>query len=481
MKNFSFKDFNLDEDIIRALGELGYEKPTEVQCRTIDAVLQGRDAIVSSRTGSGKTAAYAIPLCQTISWEEGKPQALILVPTRELAVQVKEDIGSIGRFKRLRTVALFGKQPFSLQERELKSRTHVVVGTPGRLLDHINRGTLSLERIKYLVIDEGDELLNMGFEEQVKSIISRVPERRITLMFSATLPDNIENLASFCTINPVRISISSNEQEKASITHYLYSCQKEEKQKLLMDLLTVKNPSSCIIFANTREAVEEVFKELQSAGLNVKRLHGGMLQQDRLSTMEAFKRGLFRYLVATDVASRGIDIEAVPLIINYEVPEEKETYVHRTGRTGRAGATGEAITLMASWQRKYVTAIEEYSGVQFTDCKAPEREQVDNCKKSFMETSRTHPEEKQDKASRVGEDITKLYINGGKKKKIRPGDLVGAITSIEGVEAEDIGIIEVQDNVSYVDILNSKGKLVIKALSESTIKGKKLRVEKAKG
>ena len=185
-------------------------------------------------------------------------------------------------------------------------------------------------------------------------------------------------------------------------------------------MLITKNPDSCIIFANTRETVEDIFKELESKGVMVKRLHGGMLQQDRLDTMEEFKRGHFRYLVATDVASRGIDIEAVPLIINYEVPEEKETYVHRTGRTARAGATGEAITLMAPWERKYAETIEEFSGIEFIHCERPEGEQVAECKKEFLKTAGSLPEEKQDKASQVGRNISKLYINGGKKKKIRP-------------------------------------------------------------
>lgn len=479
MENTGFEDFALDNEILRALEELGYTAPTEVQDRTIRKVLEGKDVIVSSRTGSGKTAAYAIPICQAIRWDIGVPQALVLVPTRELAVQVSEDINSIGRFKRIRSVALFGKEPFSIQENKLKNRTHVIVGTPGRLLDHIHRG-LMLDEIRYLVIDEGDELLNMGFEEQVRSIITRLPENRTTLLFSATLPENIESLARFCTRNPERINIKSSIEQKASIRHLLYTSGKEEKMELLMNLLITKNPASCIIFANTRETVEDIFKELEKKGVSVKKLHGGMLQQDRLHTMDEFKRGRFRYLVATDVASRGIDVEAVSLIINYEVPEENETYVHRTGRTARAGASGEAITIMAPWERKYVDAIEDYTGIVFIECEFPDIEQVQKEKKHFMETNRTLPEEKQDKASQVGKDITKIYINGGRKKKIRPGDLVGAITSIEGVDAGDIGIIEVQDNVSYVDILNNKGSLVIRKLSEGTIKGKKLRVEEAK-
>lgn len=479
MENTGFEDFALDNEILRALEELGYTAPTEVQDRTIRKVLEGKDVIVSSRTGSGKTAAYAIPICQAIRWDIGVPQALVLVPTRELAVQVSEDINSIGRFKRIRSVALFGKEPFSIQENKLKNRTHVIVGTPGRLLDHIHRG-LMLDEIRYLVIDEGDELLNMGFEEQVRSIITRLPENRTTLLFSATLPENIESLARFCTRNPERINIKSSIEQKASIRHLLYTSGKEEKMELLMNLLITKNPASCIIFANTRETVEDIFKALEKKGISVKRLHGGMLQQDRLHTMYDFKRRRFRYLVATDVASRGIDVEDVPLIINYEVPEENETYVHRTGRTARAGAYGEAITIMAPWERKYVDAIEDYTGLEFIECELPDKEHVRKEKKRFMETNRTLPEEKQDRASRVGKDITKIYINGGRKKKIRQGDLVGAITSIEGVDAGDIGIIEVQDKVSYVDILNNKGSLVIRELSEGTIKGKKLKVEEAK-
>ncbi|GAF08443.1 ATP-dependent RNA helicase YxiN [Paenibacillus pini JCM 16418] len=262
MDERQFKDYALSEDIVRALDSLGYKNPTPVQSEVIPVALEQIDLVVKSQTGSGKTAAYGIPVCDLVDWNENKPQALILTPTRELAMQVKEDITNIGRYKRIKAVAVYGKQPFSVQKTELKQKAHVVVGTPGRVLDHIQRGTIALERLKYLVLDEADEMLNMGFIEQVQAIIQAIPEDRMTMLFSATLPEDVEKLSRKYMDNPMHIEIKGTGITTEQIEHSLYEVKNNDKFALLRNLTIVKNPDSCIIFCRTQEQVNDVYKKL---------------------------------------------------------------------------------------------------------------------------------------------------------------------------------------------------------------------------
>ncbi|MGI0532502.1 DEAD/DEAH box helicase [Bacillus pfraonensis] len=479
MSGKSFKEYALSKEIIRALTSLKYENPTEVQGKVIPVALEKKDLVVKSQTGSGKTASFGIPLCEMVKWEENKPQALILTPTRELAVQVKEDITNIGRFKRIKATAVYGKSPFARQKLELKQKTHIVVGTPGRVLDHIEKGTLCLEKLKYLVIDEADEMLNMGFIDQVEAIIDELPTNRMTMLFSATLPEDVENLSSTYMKSPINIEIKASGITTDKIEHRLLEVREEEKFSLLKDITTVENPDSCIIFCRTQENVDHVFRQLKRSGYPCDKLHGGMIQEDRFAVMNDFKRGKFRYLVATDVAARGIDIENITHVINYDIPLEKENYVHRTGRTGRAGNSGKAITFVTPYEERFLAEIEEYIGFEIQKIEAPSKEGVAKKKAAFEEKINTKPIMKKEKSAGLNKDIMKLYFNGGKKKKIRAVDFVGTIAKIPGVTADDIGIITIQDNVSYVDILNGKGPLVLKVMKNTTIKGKRLKVHEA--
>ncbi|WP_379133994.1 DEAD/DEAH box helicase [Paenibacillus sp. sgz500958] len=480
MSKQEFKDYHLSEDILRALEVLNYEQPTEVQSRVLPVALEGQDLIVKSQTGSGKTAAFAIPLCESVDWAENRPQALVLTPTRELAVQVKEDITNIGRFKRIKAVAVFGKQPFAQQKDELSQKCHVVVGTPGRVFDHIERGTLHLSKIQYLVIDEADEMLNMGFIEQVDAILSKLPQDRVTMLFSATLPEAVKNLCLKYMKTPVDIEINTEAVAAPTIEHMLIEVKQPAKFKLLKDLITVENPDSCIIFCRTQDQVDALFRGFADADYPCDKIHGGMMQDERLEVMKAFKRGRFRYLIATDVAARGIDIENITHVINYDIPMEKESYVHRSGRTGRAGNQGKAITFVTPNEHKWVAEIEEYIGFSIPVVEAPSAEEVDEAREAFEQTIGFQPLLKQDKSESLNKDIMKLYFNGGKKKKLRAVDFVGTIAKLEGITVEDIGIITIQDNVSYVDILNGKGKQVLEAMKTTTIKGKQLKVHIAK-
>ncbi|MDZ5606589.1 DEAD/DEAH box helicase [Bacillus pseudomycoides] len=479
MSGKSFKEYALSKEIVRALTSLKYEQPTEVQGKVIPVALEKKDLVVKSQTGSGKTASFGIPLCEMVKWEENKPQALILTPTRELAAQVKEDITNIGRFKRIKAIAIYGKSPFARQKLELKQKTHIVVGTPGRVLDHIEKGTFSLERLKYLVIDEADEMLNMGFIDQVEAIIDELPTNRMTMLFSATLPEDVENLSRTYMKSPVNIEIKASGITTDKIEHSLLNVREEEKFSLLKDITTVENPDSCIIFCRTQENVDHIFRQLKRSGYPCDKLHGGMVQEDRFAVMNDFKRGKFRYLVATDVAARGIDIENITHVINYDIPLEKESYVHRTGRTGRAGNSGKAITFVTPYEDRFLTEIEEYIGFEISQMDAPSKEGVAKKTAAFEDKIYAKPIMKKEKSAGLNKDIMKLYFNGGKKKKIRAIDFVGTIAKIPGVTADDIGIITIQDNVSYVDILNGKGPLVLKVMKNTTIKGKQLKVHEA--
>ncbi|MER2038363.1 MAG: DEAD/DEAH box helicase [Solibacillus sp.] len=470
-----FKQFKLSQEINNALYDLDYTSPTEVQQKVLPHALEERDLIVKAQTGSGKTAAFAIPICEKIKWIENKPQALILTPTRELAVQVKEEFTNIGRYKRIKAAALYGKQPFRYQQDELKQKTHVAVGTPGRVLDHIEKGTLKLDKIRYVVLDEADEMLNMGFIEQVEVILAHLSTEPIMMLFSATVPEEIKNLSANFLNEPVDIEVH-NEEAAPKIEHGVMEVGEEEKLSTLAKVAVVENPDTCIIFCRTKDRVDEVHDYLYDREYSVDKLHGGMDQSTRLLVMNDFKRGDFRYLVATDVAARGIDIENISLVINYDLPMEKEAYVHRTGRTGRAGLAGKAITFVTPFEEEFLAGIEEFIGFTIPKMTLPTHEEVEAKVDAFDKKMAARPERKKQKSAKVDAKITKLYFNGGKKKKLRAIDFVGTIAKLPGMTAADIGIITILDASTFVEILNGKGQLVLKAMKTTPIKGKQLKV-----
>lgn len=476
MTTKKFKDYNLSADIVRALDGLGYSEPTEVQMKVLPVALEKKDLSVKSQTGSGKTAAFGIPICELVDWDENKPQALVLTPTRELAMQVSEDIMNIGRFKRIKATAVYGKQPFAKQRAELKQKSHVVVGTPGRVMDHIERHTLDLSKIEILVLDEADEMLSMGFIDLVESIIKQLPKERLTMLFSATLPKDVEKLCHKYMNDPLDIEIEKTELTDRQIEHEVYVVSENQKLDLLKDITIVENPDSCIIFCRTKDNVDQLVDSLDDAGYSVDKIHGGMEQDERFDVMNEFKRGEFRYLIATDVAARGIDIDRITHVINFDMPLENESYVHRTGRTGRAGEAGKAITLVTPYEDKFLASVERYIGFDIPQKEAPTKQQVVLNRASFIQKMKENPELKIDKKEKLNDDIVKLYFNGGKKKKLRAVDFVGTISKLNGITSDDIGIITIQENVSYVEILNGKGSSVLKQMKDTTVKGKKLKV-----
>jgi len=468
MNKRSFEKYHLSEEMTRALDLLKYEIPTEVQSEVIPRAMNKQDLIVKSQTGSGKTASFGIPLCELIEGEGYEPQALVLTPTRELAVQVQEDLADLGRFKKIKATAVYGKESFILQEERLEEKTHIIVGTPGRVMDHIDRDNLRVDEIQYLIIDEADEMLTMGFAAQVEAILKKIPSNRVTMVFSATMPKKVEKLCHTYMKDPTSIEIESEGMTTNAIEHCVIEVTEAGKMTLLKKLTNVENPKSCIIFCRTKRQVDTVFSELEKANYSCEKIHGGIVQEDRFAIMEGFKMGNFRYLVATDMAARGIDVANMTLVINYDVPMEKESYVHRTGRTGRAGNKGKAITFVTPVDGKILSAIETYIGIEITKIEGPAQQVVTE-----------HEKAKYNIIGNSSKDTMKLHINGGKTKKLRAVDFVGTIAKIPGVTVDDIGIITIQDDLSYIDIHNGKGPTVMRALSTSTIKGKKLKVSKA--
>lgn len=480
MNNINFKDFKLSNDILKTIDKLGYSKPSMVQQKVIPLILEDKDVMVKSQTGSGKTASFAIPICEKVELLEKKPQALVLSPTRELALQIKEDFKNIGRYKRIRCTAVFGKESSSIQKSQLRQRVHVVVGTPGRTIDHIESGSLDLSKIKYVVIDEADEMLSMGFIDQIQSILRKLPKKKNMLLFSATMPEKIIEIGNKYMKNPIDVEIEDKNSNNDRIDQFYYEVDQSDKFQLLEDIFYAKRPDSAMIFCSTRNTVEEVFNKMKDIKLPAKCFHGGMLQEDRIDVMNRFKRGEFPFLVCTDIAARGIDVDNIDYVINYDIPVETENYIHRIGRTGRFGKTGTAVSFITKYEHKFLESIEDKFNFNIKKGETIRKDEIEKGKKLLVEKLKNIPKLKKLNSSKLNSNITKLYINAGKKKKIRPGDIAGTISSIAGVNAEDVGIIDIQDSFSYVEILSGKGDLVLNALQDKTIKGKNVRVQKAK-
>ncbi len=478
--NITFESFGLSEPLLRSIELLGYHRPTEVQSVLIETMMEGSDVVIQSQTGSGKTAAFAIPICENIEFEPNRPQALILAPTRELALQIREDVFHIGRFKRIKVSAIFGKFPYEVQVKELKQKTHVVVGTPGRILDHIQRGTLDVSQIGTLIIDEADEMFKLGFIAEMNQIIKKLPTKRQTVLLSATIPDQVEELIAKAVRNPKIIKIEEESNVLERIMQYKLSVVEMAKQRVVREILMAQQPESCMIFCNLKATVDEVYETFSDMKFPIERLHGGMEQRDRTEIIQAFKQGKFRFLVATDVAARGLDIDQVSLIINYDIPLEAEIYVHRIGRTGRFDQKGKAITLVTSNQGRFLRNIEEFTGIRMESYVLPDKETMQSGQSDSFRQLREKRVVKKIKGEQLNQGITALQIRAGKQSKIRPTDIVGAICSIEGVAVEDIGVIHIGDLFSDVEILNEKGSLVHEQLQKVAIKGKLRKVIKTR-
>ncbi len=372
----SFREFGISENLLKSLEEIGYQAPTEVQAKVIPRVISGEDLIVISKTGSGKTGAFGIPMLEKLNHDDRGPKALILTPTRELAVQVDQDLKGMSKYKPIKTTVLYGGHSMLQEVEKLQKGVEIVTGTPGRVFDHITQGNLKTDAIAYLVLDEADRMLDMGFIDQVKRIIKKIPSNRVTMLFSATMPTEIQNLCKIYMKTPYTIEIESDTKTVDSISQYYYKVEANEKRRQLHRILTVEQPESCMVFCNTRITVDRVNEFLENKGYTSKAIHGANTQSNRMKSIQQFKKGGFEVLVATDVAARGIHVDDLSLVINYDVPQEKDSYVHRIGRTGRAGNGGKAITLVTKDDLYSFYEIEEHVGVLIPEEPLPTDEQV---------------------------------------------------------------------------------------------------------
>jgi ATP-dependent RNA helicase DeaD len=355
----TFADFGLEPKVLQAITELGFEEATPIQSKSIPIAMTGSDLIGQAQTGTGKTAAFGLPLIHKIPASEDRIVALIMTPTRELAIQVSEEIGKLSRFKGLRTLPIYGGQEIGRQIRALKKRPQIIIGTPGRLLDHINRKTIKLDDVQTVVLDEADEMLDMGFMEDITAILSLVPEERQTMLFSATMPPNIQKLAQQFLKNPVHVSVIPKQVSAPLIEQSYIEVQERQKFEALCRLLDIESPELAIIFGRTKRRVDELSEALQKRGYSADGLHGDLSQNQRDNVMRKFRDGSIDVLVATDVAARGLDVSGVSHVINFDLPQDPESYVHRIGRTGRAGKEGSAWSFVTPREIDHLRFIEK--------------------------------------------------------------------------------------------------------------------------
>ncbi|WP_298500606.1 DEAD/DEAH box helicase [uncultured Methanobrevibacter sp.] len=377
----NFRDFDISDNVLKAIDDIGFDKTTPIQSKAIPLGLNGRDITAQAQTGSGKTVAFVIPILEKVFVPDRSPQAIVLCPTRELCIQVAGEIEKLSKYiKKFKVLAVYGGQPIGKQTRVLKKGVHVVVGTPGRVIDHIERGNMDLIGIETVVLDEADEMLDMGFRQDIERILQATPHQRQTLLFSATIPQEIKRIAKNYQKNPKFIKIDSNRKNTPRITQYSFKTNHKHKFDDLCRLFDAYGIKSALIFANTKNGVDFVFKNLKKRGYPCEALHGDMSQKTRDRVMNKFRNGNVSFLVATDVASRGLDITNLDFIVNYDVPQNYDSYIHRIGRTARAGSSGQAFTLVSSQDISTFNAIKKQSKAKIIEKNIPTDSEIEDIK-----------------------------------------------------------------------------------------------------
>jgi ATP-dependent RNA helicase DbpA len=467
-----FAGLGLSATFCQVVAELGFVTPTPVQAQAIPLLLAGRDLIGQSSTGSGKTAAFGLAILQKLNWGERRPQALILCPTRELCAQVARELRKLGRREAgLAVLILSGGQPIKPQLAALERGVQVAVGTPGRVLDHIVRGSLDLAGVAILVVDEADRMLEMGFGAEMEQILSRAPKPRQTVFFSATYPRSIDAMTKAHQHNPQRLTVDEADGPRARSRQLAYVVEDDDRLDTLLAILRPSPPESAprstIVFCNFKATVARVEQALGAAGISSAALHGNLEQRERDFVMAKFRNHSIRVLVATDVAARGLDIEGLDLVVNFELPFQPEIYVHRIGRTGRAGTAGLAVSLVGPQDRAKVKAIEAAVGSTLQRQAAPSGDGEEAAAEPPTSRSAGHSDA----------TMVTLYISGGRKDKLRPGDILGALTGeAGGFSGKDVGKIEIHERFSYVAIARGSAERAIERLGAGRIKGKKFKV-----
>ena len=381
----NFEDLDISDNILKAIDEMGFQKTTPIQKKAIPLGLARRDITAQAHTGSGKTFAFTIPILEKIFIPDKSPQAIILCPTRELCIQVAGEIDKLGKYiKKLKVLAVYGGQPIGKQTRVLKKGVHIVVGTPGRVIDHIQRGNLGLIGVETVVLDEADEMLDMGFREDIEQILNDTPRQRQTLLFSATIPQEIKKIAKNYQNNPKFIKIENKKENIPKIKQYSFKTNHKHKFDDLCKLFDIYGINSALIFCNTKKGVDFVFKNLKKNDYSCQALHGDMTQKTRDKVMTKFRNGNVNFLVATDVAARGLDITNLDFIINYDVAQNYDSYVHRIGRTARAGGTGYALTLVTSQDVPSFNKIKKENKTKIEEKRIPTNEELDDIKNNLI-------------------------------------------------------------------------------------------------
>jgi ATP-independent RNA helicase DbpA len=460
-----FATLPLAPPLLQVLEELEFKTATPIQAQSIPVLLEGKDLVGQAKTGSGKTAAFTLPILQRVRLGNRRLQALVLCPTRELCAQVAGEIRKLARrLPGLQVLVLAGGQPIRPQVDALEKGAHLAVGTPGRILDLLDREVLDPSTLHTVVLDEADRMLDMGFREDMERILSTTPKSRQTVLFSATFPPDIEALSRTFQKSPTRVTVEEAPDSVPAIQQLRYDCAPEQKTELLIRILRHYQPASAIVFCNLKANVTELQQALTSAGVSADGLQGDLEQFERDRVMAKFRNGSTRVLIATDVAGRGIDVEALDAVINFDLPMQPEPYVHRIGRTGRAGRTGLAIALVTPRDTRKVDDIEHATGVKL------ERGDVESL-----------PSADPRNAVKLESNWETLYISAGRKDKMRPGDILGALTGeAGGLNATDVGKIEIQDRISYVAVARRVARVAFQRLSEGRIKGRKHRIERVK-
>jgi ATP-dependent RNA helicase DeaD len=473
----TFAELGLSEQTLQALRDVGYESPSPIQEQAIPPLLEGRDVIGQAQTGTGKTAAFGLPIVEYVDPQERELQALVLTPTRELCIQVTQALRTYGARREVDVVAVFGGAPIRTQQAQLRAGGHVVVGTVGRVLDLISRHSIVLHDCRFVVLDEADEMLDLGFLEDVERILAMTPSGRQTALFSATVPAPIRKLADRYLYDPVTVKVKAATLTIDTVAQFQLPVSAPQKAEKLVEVLSAERAGGesdqTIVFVRTKVRCDQLHRTLRDRGMNVRALHGDMSQGARDGVMLAFKGGRVPVLVATDVAARGLDISTVTHVINYDVPTSPDVYVHRIGRTGRVGRSGRAITFVESRQKPELEAIERHIGTSI----APWSKDAEAVPTRVQERPRRHSKPHISRDGR--EPAARLLLRGGRQAGLKVADVVGAVTSCAGLDGEAVQDVVVLERYSLLSVPSAEAERVIDALA--TAHRRKLVAERVEG
>lgn len=528
METIRFDELDIKPQILRGIQEMGFEEATPIQSKAIPVVLSGVDVIGQAQTGTGKTAAFGIPILQKVDPSVRKTQILVLAPTRELAIQVAEELRKLAKYMHgVKVLPVYGGQDISRQIKALKGGVQIIIGTPGRLLDHFRRKTIRTEQVNTIVLDEADEMLNMGFREDIEEVLEFIPPEHQTVLFSATMPKPILDITEKYQKDAVTIKVTKKELTVENIDQYYYDVKRKDKVEVLSRLLDYYNPKLSLVFCNTKRMVDEVTEALNGRGYSAEALHGDLKQAQRDRVMKSFRTGKADILVATDVAARGIDVDDVEAVFNYDLPQDDEYYVHRIGRTGRAGRTGKAFSFVKGKEVYKLKDIQRYCKTKILARPIPSSEDVAQIKAeklmeqiggiierenldSMIDLIERYVNESDytamdiaaafllremgmEEAGEAGEKISsydfgdtgaeegmvRLFVNIGKKQHVKPGDILGAIAGESGMPGKLVGAIDMFDKYTFVEVPREYGMEVLQAMQHAKIKGREISVEPA--